>query len=191
MASTSRHTVVDCCNFLREVCEQYLEENPQQLGRGGVHEDGTSIVVEIGESKYFHRKYHRGQWRQGHWVFGAIERHSGRCCVVEVPDRTRETLTPIIQEWILPGSRIISDGWAAYAHIDEINDGIYIHDVIVHQRNSVDPDDPIVHTQNIENTWMRAKKKLRWQHVTTAELFQSYLAEFLYETEWGQMFSRH
>ena len=100
--------------------------------------------------------------------------------MVEVPSRDQATLTPIIQEWILPGSRIVSDGWAAYRGIDQIQGGVYEHDVVVHQRNFVDPDDPDIHIQNIENTWMRAKKKLRRQHGTTAQLFQSYLAEFLW-----------
>ena len=88
----TRKTVIDkkLHHFLREVCEQYLEENPQQLG--GLDENGEPTVVEIEESKYFHRKYYRAQWRQGHCVFGAIERHSGCCCLVEVPDRQRETL---------------------------------------------------------------------------------------------------
>ncbi|CAH1104427.1 unnamed protein product [Psylliodes chrysocephalus] len=40
---------------------------------GGLNKDGTAKIVEIDESKYFHRKYHRGQWREGHWVFGGIE----------------------------------------------------------------------------------------------------------------------
>ena len=35
------------------------------------------------------------------------------------------------------------------------------HSVIVHERNFVDPIEPGVHTQLIENTWMRAKQKLR------------------------------
>ena len=174
----SRHTAIDWCNFIPEVCEEYLERNPKTVD--GFHDDGTGIIVEIDESKYFHRKYHRGLWRPGHWVFGAIERHTGRCIMVEVPSRDQATLTPIIQEWIPPGSRIVSDGWAAYRGIDQIQGGVYEHDVVVHQRNFVDPDDPDIHTQNIENTWMRAKKKLRRQHGTTAQLFQSYLAEFLW-----------
>lgn len=176
-------TIIDWCNFIREICEEYLEANPQQLG--GFDHNGEPIIVEIDESKYFHRKYHRGQWREGHWVFGAIERHSGRCCLIEVPNRRGDTLLPIIQQWILPGSRIISDGWAAYANINQIGGGIYVHDVIVHERNFVDPNDPSVHTQMIENTWMRAKKKLRRQHGTSAALFESYIAEFLWRQRVG------
>ena len=38
----SRKTVIDWCNFLREVSEQYLEENPQQLG--GLDENGEPIL---------------------------------------------------------------------------------------------------------------------------------------------------
>ena len=40
----SRKTVIDWYNFLREVCEQYLEENPQL---GGLDENGEPIVVEF------------------------------------------------------------------------------------------------------------------------------------------------
>ena len=174
----STHVLIDWANFMREVCEQNLEENPFELG--GFHEDGSSIIVEIDESKYFHRKYHRGQWREGHRIFGAIERHTGSCCLAEVPNRRKETLIPIIQRWILPGTRIVSDGWAAYADIEEIQGGIYRHDVEVHQDNFVDPVDATVHTHNIENTWFRSKRKLRRQCGTSQELFPSYLAEFLW-----------
>ena len=72
----SAHTVVDLFNFCRDICSQWLENNP--IGIGGIAEDGTSIVLEIDESKIFRRKYNRGQWR-GHWVSGDIERVSGKC----------------------------------------------------------------------------------------------------------------
>lgn len=174
----SPNTLVDWCNFIREECAVWLENHPDEIG--GIDEQGLPIVVEIDESKYFHRKYHRGQWRDGHWVFGGIERGSGKCFLVEVPDRTAATLEPIIERFILPGSHIMSDGWAAYANIDNIGNGIYMHDVVVHQRNFVNPRNPDVHTENVENMWMRAKRKLRRQYGTSHDLFQSYLYEFMF-----------
>ena len=174
----SAHTVVDWFNFCRDICSQCLENNPREIG--GFAADGSSLVVEIDESKFFHRKYHRGQWREGHWVFGGIERVSGKCFLVEVPDRTRETLEEKIRKYILPGSHIISDGWASYARIEDINDGIYTHQVIVHEEHFVDPDDPCIHTQNVENMWMRVKRKLRRQFGTSDALFTSYLHEFMW-----------
>ena len=79
-------TIVDWCNFCRDICETWVEENGEEIG--GMTDQGEAIVVEIDETKYFRRKYHRGQWREGHWVFGGIERGTGRCFLVEVPNRT-------------------------------------------------------------------------------------------------------
>ncbi|CAM1326036.1 Uncharacterised protein r2_g3502 [Pycnogonum litorale] len=180
-ANVNKNTVVDWCSFLREVCEQHLEANPEELG--GIDDNGEPIVVEIDESKFFHRKYHRGQWREGHWVFGAIERDTGRCCMVEVADRSRATLEPIIHRWILPGSRIISDGWRAYHELENLNPGMYLHDVVIHEENFVNPDNATVHTQNVENIWSRAKRKLKRQYGTQDQLFTSYLHEFIWRNK--------
>lgn len=38
---------------------------------------------------------------------------------------------------------------AAYAHIEDINDGVYQHEVIIHKHNFVDPYNEDIHTQNI------------------------------------------
>jgi transposase-like protein len=51
------HTIVDWCNFCREVCERDLEENPMEVG--GFDQLGVPKIVEIDESKFFHRKYNR------------------------------------------------------------------------------------------------------------------------------------
>jgi hypothetical protein len=45
----------------------------------------------LDESKFFHRKYNRGRWKRGTWVFG------GKCFLVEVDDRRAETLTNLIE----------------------------------------------------------------------------------------------
>jgi len=153
------YIIVDWCNFMREECRLWLTNNNEQIG--GMDTNGEPTVVEIDKPKYFHRKYHRGQWRDGQWVFGGIERDSGKCFLTEVLDRYAATLQPLIKQYILPGSHIMSDGWAAYANIDVIWHGIYLHSVIVHQRSFVDTHDPDVHTECVENMWMRAKRKLQ------------------------------
>ena len=53
--------------------------------------------MEIDESMFGHkRKYNRGRVSEGAWVFGMVERGSGRALTVCVPGRVRETLvTPV------------------------------------------------------------------------------------------------
>lgn len=96
---TAAHTMVDWFNFCREVCEQYLEEHPISIG--GLDENGFPKTVEIDESYFFHRKYHRGMWREGRWVFGGVERETGKCFLVEVENRNAATLHAVIQTYVL------------------------------------------------------------------------------------------
>lgn len=188
-ANIDEKTAVDWCNFLREECETWLENNAEQIG--GIDDNGDAIEVEIDESKFFHRKYRRGQWRQGHWVFGGVERLTGRCFLVEVPDRRAVTLENLVEQYLLPGTHILSDGWAAYANLDQLANGIYTHSVVIHERNFVDPNDASVHTNVVENMWMRAKRKLKRQFGTSRALFPSYLHEFMFRSRFrgSDMFS--
>uniref|UniRef100_A0A0L8GYE4 ISXO2-like transposase domain-containing protein n=1 Tax=Octopus bimaculoides TaxID=37653 RepID=A0A0L8GYE4_OCTBM len=157
--SLSHTSVVDWSNFCCKVCDEWLWQNPVEIG--GVDNNGQPLVVEIDESKFFHRKYHRRLWIPGHWVFG------------------ERTLLELIQRWILPGTHIISDRWASYANITNLGGCTYTHEVTVHGDHFVDPNDNGIHTHNIENLWMRLKRKLWWQFGTSDELFSSYLHEFL------------
>jgi len=72
---------------------------------------GIGEVVEIDESKFGRRKSHRGHQVEGQWVFGGYERGSGDCFLIPVEGRSAETLVRIIEEWIKPGTMIISDCW--------------------------------------------------------------------------------
>ncbi|KAG1659510.1 hypothetical protein GQR58_022514 [Nymphon striatum] len=99
---------------------------------------------------------------------------TSKCFMVKVPDRKRTTLEAEIQRFILPGSHILSDGWAVYARIDQINDGIYTDEVITHNENFVHPDDSEIHTQNIEGMWSHAKHKLRYTHGTSELLLSAF-----------------
>ena len=175
----SRKTSVDWSNLIRDVCATDVRRNPIQLG--GFDNNGDPIIVEIDESYFFHRKYHRGRFINGMWVFAAIERENGLWVMVVVCNRTAATLEPLIRQWCLPGTHIISDGWRAYNNIGQLNGGVHLHDVVVHQQNCVDQVHPDIHTQNVENLWMRAKRKLRRQFGKTRALFDTYLQEFMWQ----------
>jgi hypothetical protein len=104
--------------------------------------------IEIDESKFGKRKYNRGHWVEGVWVFGMVEclttgevisyttrdgtHHqgpkykAGRFFLCTVPDRTAVTLIPIIKRFCSPESTIRSDFWKAYSSLhppDVTHDG--------------------------------------------------------------------
>jgi len=62
-------------------------------------------------------KYHRGKRVEGQWVFGGVERETGKCFLVPVENRNAKTLITLITKWIKKGSIIISDCWKAYNSI--------------------------------------------------------------------------
>jgi hypothetical protein len=78
-----------------------------------------------------------------------VERGSRKAKLVIVPNRSRVTLEPITRSTILPGSRIISDKWAAYGFLNDDPD--YIYSSVNHSENFVDPNGSSVHTQTIES----------------------------------------
>ncbi|KAI0224345.1 hypothetical protein LSAT2_024645 [Lamellibrachia satsuma] len=53
----------------------------------------------------------------------------------------------------------MSDGWPAYHNLDQLNDGVYLHGVVIHEQNFVNPLHPEIHIQNVENMWMRANSR--------------------------------
>ena len=61
-----------------------------------------------------------------------VECGTGRCFLVTVPDRCAKTLRAQVECWILPGTHIVSDAWAAYAHLEQWNNNIYTHTVVIH-----------------------------------------------------------
>ncbi|VDK57713.1 unnamed protein product [Anisakis simplex] len=49
-----------------------------------------------------------------------------------MPDRFVDTLKPLLAQYILRGTHIISDGWRLYHNIDVPNNGVHSHLVIIH-----------------------------------------------------------
>ena len=77
-------------------------------------------MVEIDESKFGKRKYHKGHRVDGVWVFGGVERTpERRIFVCSVPDRTENILLPILKQHVEEGSIVHSDCWSAYGNISK------------------------------------------------------------------------
>ncbi|CAB9531487.1 Inherit from opiNOG: protein Hydra magnipapillata [Seminavis robusta] len=121
---------------------------------------GPGIEVEIDESKFGKRKYHRGHRVDGVWVFGGVERTPERkCFLVAVPDRKKPTLETHVMEFILPGSIIVSDKFPSYEDLEGKEDFWYQHEVVNHSENYVDPLTGAC-TNTIEGTWNGVKKRV-------------------------------
>ena len=94
--------------------------------------------------------------------------------MVPVECRNRETLIPIIQKFIQPGTIIISDCWKAY---DVLNKLDYEHLKVNHSIEFVNEEGD--HTNKIEGHWRQAKAKLP-SFGTNKKLFESPLGEFMW-----------
>jgi transposase-like protein len=99
--------LADWGQFCRGTMFVYMEGCSEKIG-------DPNKTVEIDESKFGKRKYSRGHPVKGQWMFGGVERESGKTFLVHVPDRTADTLMAVIDAWIEPGTTVISDCWGAY-----------------------------------------------------------------------------
>lgn len=172
----NKNTAGHLAFLLRERIEEYIFSEQVQLG--GINEEGESIIVEIDESVFFRRKFNRGRFREHIWVLGLLERGSKKVVLIPIPDRSASTLHPLIEQYVLPGSTIITDCWAAYGRLGQ--NEFFTHLTVNHSINFLNPDDSNVHTQNIENLWLHAKKKIRKMFGTNSNLLAGYLFEFCF-----------
>lgn len=183
-----------------------LDELYAQTGRIG----GPGHTIECDEAKFGKRKYNVGRIIEGQWVLGMIDLGTaavplplGDLRVEICPDNRRnaETLIPLIEKHVEPGSTIVSDCWGAYNNLDQRG---YNHLTVNHTYNFVDPI-TFANTQTIESNWRPLKNALRvkgvhkdyyahhfceylWRrHVrrTGREFFESLLDD-ISQLEWGR-----
>jgi hypothetical protein len=175
------NTVTDYANLLREEYSRDLLERGEMLG-------GAGQRVQVDESLLAKSKATRNNHARPvppQWVFGAydVSRKVGWIQLVE--RRDTETLLPLIQQWCLPGTIIVSDGWRAYESLPILG---FQHEVVVHENHFVDPNTGI-HTNNVEAFWQRCKRRFKRMYGTSRTLLASHVDEFLWQDRFGKNFS--
>ena len=81
----SKKTVIEWSTFFHEACITSIMDQSQAIG-------GNGIEVEIDESKFGKRKYHRGHRVEGQWVFGGHEKYD-KSKIFMVPVLNRKAAT--------------------------------------------------------------------------------------------------
>jgi hypothetical protein len=172
IAQTGRSSETVCAYFryFRELVADSLDEANFCIG-------GPGIVVELDESKFGKRKYHRGHRVEGAWVLGGVERTPERRIFLSVvPDRSLQTLEDVISRHVYAGSIVHTDLWRGYSQLAKNFD--YMHLTVNHSRHFVDPTTQ-VHTNTIEGTWAGIKLGIPRRNRTKDEI-DEHLFEFIW-----------
>lgn len=148
-------------------------------------EDGPlSGVVEVDET-FYGRKPRFGEVRNRKeakaWgdrkakVLGAVER-GGKVHATIIPDRSAETIMPILRTKVLPASTVYTDEWKSYRGLGREG---YQHTRVNHSQGVYVSGD--AHVNTIEGFWGLLKGGLRgvYHGVSTTHL-QSYLDEYAF-----------
>ncbi|KAH7825938.1 putative ISXO2-like transposase domain [Monocercomonoides exilis] len=83
-----------------------------------------------------------------------VEGKKGKCLLLRVPNRKKNTLIPIIQANVIEGTMIYSDEWKAYQCLETLG---YKHLTVCHKYNFRDPLTGTC-TNLIEGTWSLLRK---------------------------------
>ena len=178
ISSHSSQTITNYCHYFRQIVGDSLDFEDIIIG-------GENVIVEIDESKFGKRKYNRGHDVNGAWVLGGVERTPERkLFLLEVPDRTAETLINIIKTHVKPHSIIITGCFKSYSTLHNF----FRHLTVNHSIEYVDSTTG-AHTNTIEGTWGAIKYRISPRNRTSSvqddgSVSMDGINEFLAEFQW-------
>jgi hypothetical protein len=147
-----------------------------------------SGTIEIDEMFIRGKKgFNNGNNSQTLIVFGMLCRESKKMVMIHVPNKSSNTLHPILANNIAQGSTIISDKMSSYVTRNNrslLNQYGYQHLWTNHSLYYVDPTDNRIHTNTIERLWR--KFRLSISHIrrsVSSENIQSEIDYFNFKEQ--------
>lgn len=171
-STVSNETISDIFSYCREVIKICLEKEWAEFGLLG--KDGTK--VQIDETKIGKRKYHRGRFVDGSWVFGAVDEDGSlRLEVIEDNLRDGPSMIAYINKHISKKTKVVSDCAKFYSRIKE--DGYADHLTVNHSVEYVTPEG--VHTNRIESHWRALKAYIKTGNMKAT--LEEHLYEYIFD----------
>lgn len=157
------------CHRIREAMK---DESITPFGSGGgmVEADETYMGATRGHGS----GGHLGKKRK---ILSLVDRESGQVRSVHVDKVSIHTIKPIIRKNLARDAQLMTDGLGLYK---EIGKGFAAHHVVNHtQGEYVNKDNPLLHTNTVENYFSVFKRGMKgtYQHCTERHLSR-YLSEF-------------
>ena len=110
MIRLNKQTLIDWSQFFRDICSRWLLDHPirykmfeKRKSKSNFRLGGVGHTVQIDECLIAKRKHHRGRLVPERWIFGMYDVHAGVGVIRYVLNRSRATILPIIEEFVLPG----------------------------------------------------------------------------------------
>lgn len=108
-------------------------------------------------------------------VFGVTER-GGDVVTRIIPDRSEFQTTPVIKEFVRPGSKLTTDDWTAYRRLNEEG---YRHERVNHSAKEYVRGE--WHTNTIEGFWSMVNRTIAGTHIhVSSKYLPAYLGEIEY-----------
>lgn len=128
------------------------------------------------------RKDNRGKRHKGIWVLGIISEEERGRVVIEIIDRRDiDSIIPIIQKRVAPGTTIKTDCLATYDCLTRLPER-YKHFAVNHSVHLVEPFTGL-NTNLIEGTWSHFKASLpRFGLHSDKGCYEGYLYQFAYQS---------
>lgn len=156
------------CNLVRLQMANY--DRPTKLGGPGKRVEVDEVLirhVRIPGSDRYYAAQIMGIACEGKLITGII------------PDRTRSTLHANIKRWVVPGSIIITDDWAAYRSLDHSK---YKHITVNHSKGYFNEQG--YSTCEIDSFWATLRRCMRGYHQVAADNLWLFLAEIECRYNW-------
>ena len=165
----SEQATTDYMRHFRQLVADSLDDIDFVIG-------GEGIKVQIDESKFGKRKYHRGHRVDGVWIIGGVEKTPERKLFLRIIEsRDAITLRKIIMRHVRCGSIIITDCWRGYLNLEELG---YTHLSVNHTENFVNPLNGAC-TNDIEGKILECSKGVNSTEKQNLRLHEEFMVIYL------------